>query len=83
MGERLAVDHRVGVVEDDRAALLGQLAGDQPVLERLELGLEGVELGVGVAAAQHGEALLLELRQHGVHRQQSPVRGCCRRVTGV
>ena len=60
--ERLAVDHRVGVVEDHRAADLGQLAGEQPLLLVLQLDLEVAQLLVGVDAAHDREAVFGEER---------------------
>ena len=60
--ERLAVDHRVGIVEDDGAADVGELAGQEPLLLAFELDFEVAQLLVGVEAAHDGEAVLGEER---------------------
>ena len=60
--ERHAVDHRVGIVEDDGAALDRQLSREQALLLVLELELQLLQLGLGVEAAQHREAVFAEER---------------------
>ena len=62
MGEGLAVDDRVGIVEDHGAALRRQLAREQALLLALELDLELLQLLLGVEPAHDREAVLAEER---------------------
>ena len=67
VGERLTVDHRVRVVEDHGATALGQLAGEQPLLEALELDGHRQQVVLVEQAAQDREAVLAEEGDAPVH----------------
>ena len=66
VGEGLAVDHRLGIVEDHRAAVCGQLAGDETRLLTQEVGFECRELVVGVDAPHDHEPVLAEEADDGI-----------------
>ena len=82
--EAPAVDHRFGIVEDDRAAHVGKLPCEQPGLLMCELGFEFGQLCGGVDPAQHREAVLGEERLEpvgvggvedaGLRRERAPGR---------
>ena len=62
MGERFAVDHRVGVVEDDRAVTVVEMTGEELGLPVLHVGLQRVERVRAVHTTDAGEPVLIDER---------------------